>query len=255
MQKSSSLSKDWEGEDYHLNKEVPNGWDTYTLLLQPTDFMLFGSGFGSKDADMTYVREPYVKWDGKHGRICDDLEQVILVPASSVKGAISHRTAFYFNGKNEHFADKLVGKFDDYTGKNNPAISAIFGSEGIKDNRGKTIDKKRGKALFSDVIQTKHQKTSPQVIPHVAIDRFTGGAIDGALFQEETMYAQKENIHITIRVHESAFKGEYGDDIRSSFEMALKDVCRGLLSLGGGVNRGNGSFKGKLVKNGEVIYG
>ena len=32
-------------------------------------------------------------------------EEVLLVPAASVKGAISHRTAFYYNGKNDVFSD------------------------------------------------------------------------------------------------------------------------------------------------------
>ena len=39
-----------------------------------------------------------------------------------------------------------------------------------------------------------------------------------------------------------------------AFETALTDLCKGYLPLGGGVNRGNGTFKGSLKKNGETIY-
>ena len=42
--------------------------------------------------------------------------------------------------------------------------------------------------------------------------------------------------------------------IVKAFEAALTDLCKGYLPLGGGVNRGNGTFKGKLNKNGETIY-
>jgi hypothetical protein len=38
-----------------------------------------------------------------------------------------------------------------------------------------------------------------------------------------------------------------------AFERSMKDVCEGLLPLGGGVNRGNGYFSGVLLKNGEEI--
>ena len=37
-------------------------------------------------------------------------------------------------------------------------------------------------------------------------------------------------------------------------EDALKDLCTGMLPLGGGVNRGNGCFEGEIKRNGELIY-
>ena len=42
--------------------------------------------------------------------------------------------------------------------------------------------------------------------------------------------------------------------ILEAFETALTDLCKGYLPLGGSVNRGNGTFKGSLKKNGETIY-
>ena len=45
----------------------------------------------------------------------------------------------------------------------------------------------------------------------------------------------------------------YSDHVVEAFIKSLKDIKTGMLPLGGGVNRGNGCFSGKLYKNGELI--
>jgi hypothetical protein len=81
---------------------------------------------------------------------------------------------------------------------------------------------------------------------HVMIDRFTGGAKDGALFTEGVT-ATKETVVINIHVHESAFSN--GDKhIREAFEAALADLAEGRLLLGGGVAKGHGIFTGTIQK-------
>ena len=59
---------------------------------------------------------------------------------------------------------------------------------------------------------------------------------------------KKDNIIPENKKEETKF------NVKKAFEDSLKDVCMGLLPLGGGVNRGNGCFSGILTKNGEVIY-
>ena len=130
-------------------------------------------------------------------------------------------------------------------GKNNDAVKSIFGSEGEKDVESrKTIHKQRGNILISDVIQAKGNATA-KILNHVSIDRFTGGAIDGALFTEETLYAKGQDITIDILINNQAFKDE---KVEKAFESALKDITTGMLPLGGGVNRGNGCFTGTVTK-------
>ena len=47
----------------------------------------------------------------------------------------------------------------------------------------------------------------------------------------------------------SVFRDAFVDkNVQSAFESALKDVITGMLPLGGGVNRGNGVFTGKVAK-------
>lgn len=252
LKKSSSLSEEWQdAETVELKKTRAEGWTTYEIKLNPVDFMLFGSGFGNDKADMTFVRESFVDWSTIPAKI-KDREQVILIPASSVKGALSHRLAFHYNKLKKRFADALPEekKIDDFVGKKNEAVKIVFGSEGEKDLDGKMKDKQRGNVLMSDIIQ--EAKTSSKILNHVSIDRFTGGAIDGALFSEEALYAKGQTFELKLIVNNNAFED---NDVKTAFEDSLKDLCSGMLPLGGGVNRGNGCFEGTIKRNGEQIYG
>ena len=248
LAKSSSLSEEWQdAETIMLDKANSEGWISYKLQLKPVDFMLFGSGFGNDKADMTYVRESFVDWSGATAQV-KNREQVILIPASSIKGALSHRLAFHYNKIKGIFADTLAEgeKIEDFVGKNNEAVKAVFGSEGEKDTDGKMQNKQRGNVLMSDIIQ--QASTSLKILNHVSIDRFTGGAIDGALFSEETLYAKGQSFELKLLVNNSAFDDKV---VKTAFEETLKDLCSGMLPLGGGVNRGNGCFEGtiKITEN------
>lgn len=252
LKKSSSLSEEWQGaETIELKKPSATGWTTYTVKLKPIDFMLFGSGFGNDKADMSFVRESFVDWRNGNAQV-KNREQVILIPASSVKGALSHRLAFHYNRIKGVYADTLVAgeKIDDFVGKNNEAVKAVFGSEGEKDADGKMQNKLRGNVLMSDILQ--EAPVYPKVLNHVSIDRFTGGAIDGALYNEETLYAKGHSFELKLLVNNSAFDNK---DVKTAFEKTLEDLCSGMLPLGGGVNRGNGCFEGIIKRNGELIYG
>ena len=245
LEKSSSLAYDWEGNDYDTYPINDQNWIEYRLELQPLDFILFGSGFGNDNADMTFIQESYIDWSGKSA-VVKEREKSLLVPASSVKGAISHRVAFYYNQKKGVFADHLPSEdLSKYVGDNNVAVRTLFGSEGR--NGGK---KQRGNVLMSDVMQERLPSSSPKVLNHVKIDRFTGGAIDGALFDEAPLYAKEEKISLSFLVNHQSIVDQ---QIRESFEQALKDICSGMLPLGGGVNRGHGCFLGKIYKNGQSL--
>lgn len=247
LEKSSSLAQDWEGDNYDVTALYDSNWTSYCLELQPSDFILFGSGLGNENADMTFVRESYIDWP--EGKACiKERENNILVPASSVKGAISHRVAFHYNKLVGIYADQLpTDEFAKHVGDNNLAVRTLFGTEGRNGEQ-----KQRGCVLMSDVIQER-SSSSHKVLNHVAIDRFTGGAIDGALFDEEILYAKEEKtITLNFLVSNKAIEVEA---IKKAFEYTLNDICLGMLPLGGGVNRGNGCFTGKTYKNGELIYG
>ena len=85
-----------------------------------------------------------------------------------------------------------------------------------------------------------------RILNHVSIDRFTGGAISGALFNEEALFAGGAQFTMEILVRKDAAAED--PDILKAFENALDDACSGILPLGGGVNRGNGTFRGSWKK-------
>ena len=268
LKKSASLAETWDGfEPLELEKPQESRYTRYKLEITPKDFLFFGSGFGNEDVDHSYIKEQHITWDGdgNSGR-WHSQNLSLVVPASSVKGALAHRTAFHFNKLAERFAaDIPAEELANHSGKHNEAVCALFGSEGNdddnqpykKENATQRCDgKRRGHVLFADIVTLKNKKTDKKIHNHLKIDRFTGGAIEGALFDEEALLAHPDEpemlgLELLVDVDERINEDQR---IILAFEEALKDVCKGLLPLGGNVNKGYGQFEGKLLKDGNCIY-
>jgi CRISPR/Cas system CSM-associated protein Csm3 (group 7 of RAMP superfamily) len=266
LEKTSELNdKFWMAIEGKRPDAGETNWIKYELALIPDDFFLFGSGFGSEDgsADMSYVTEKVIDWESGEGKFTDEK---VLIPATSVKGALAHRTAFHFNRDIKLFSDQIMDggkmeamlkngygipeslkKFDSnnqehrlvMASEGNPAVRALFGYSANNN------DGQRGNVLFSDIFLSDKDKSKQKLLNHVAIDRFTGGAIEGALFSEEVA-ASKEQFNLKIFVKEGV-----NPDYLKAFECALNDICTGMLPLGGGTMRGHGCFNGELFKNGK----
>lgn len=268
LNKSASLADEWGGfEHFNLEEPQESRYTRYELKINPKDFMFFGSGFGNEDVDHSYIKERFIEWnkEGNIGR-WHSQDHSLVVPASSVKGALAHRTAFHFNKLAERFADDMPAEeLANHSGKYNEAVCALFGSEGNddkyesnkKENATERCDgKRRGHVLFADIIKLKNKKTDKKIHNHVKIDRFTGGAIEGALFDEEALIVHPDEpeklvLELLVDVDERINEDQR---IIQAFEEALKDVCEGMLPLGGNVNKGYGQFEGKLYKDGNCIY-
>lgn len=236
LKKSSDLSIEWDGWLENTIKTSDwNGWTKYTLTLKPEDFFLFGSGYGDSDVDMTPVKEKRVIWSGNHGVLSDEL---VLIPATAVKGALAHRVAFHYNKLKNRFAG-CTGDSMAKVGNENEAVRVLFGYE---DQKSKT--QVRGNLILSDEIKYEAKNTDI-ILNHVSIDRFTGGAIDGALFSEKSTYGKDMQFTLTIFVKNEALND---NTIKQALKNALNDICTGMLPLGGGVNRGNGVFTGSLTE-------
>jgi CRISPR/Cas system CMR subunit Cmr4 (Cas7 group RAMP superfamily) len=201
------------------------GWTSYALSLKPDNFFIFGSGLSNDKADMTSVKENIVNYEAKYL-----MSNQVLIPGSSVKGALAHRVAFYYN---------LITN-GNKVGKENEAVRTLFGCE-KKGNQ----ESSRGQVLISDVFRNLNTST---VFNHVCIDRFTGGAMEGFLFNEEVTYGGNQNFTLNISVENNALKDV---NVKSALEAALHDLCNGLLPLGGSINRGHGCFTGTLTKKEE----
>lgn len=245
LKKSSCLSSSWEFKKSQMLEEgrtsASTEWTKYRLELEPLDFFLFGSGMGDEDADNTPMTDIVVEWN-EQGKPCFS-KQKTLIPATSVKGALAHRTAYHFNKRKGIFAENLKSKEErnKYVGGCNDAVQALFGAsvDDVANKRGK-----RGNVILSDVIQ---HEVETKVFHHNKIDYFTGGTIDGALFQEKSIWGKGKIYELEILVDNKALADE---DVKWAFEQSLRDLCEGLLPLGGVTGRGNGVFK--LYKNGEL---
>ena len=225
-EKSSSLNTTYSKSFPKKQKEI--NYTTYTLKIKPDNFFMFGSGFGDDDANMTPVYEKIITWENNKGKFSNEQ---ILIPASSIKGAISHRTTYHYNLQNKLFIGNNEAK---------ESIKELFGEAKQSDDDLGC----KGKVLFSDCF---YKKADEKVFDHVSIDRFTGGAIDGALFQEKTISDnQKYSIEILL---EKDIKDEY----IKAFEKSLDDICSGMLPLGGATTKGHGVFSGKVFKDGVEL--
>ena len=238
LSKSSSLeNRYWDAVPVYaqVSSTVKDKMIEYELLLKPQDFVLFSSGFGDDEADMVPVTESKVVWSDK-GRFKNDL---ILVPASSVKGALSHRVAYHWNLAKGYYAGDTNAK----VGSENPAVRSLFGYE---DAANKV--QVRGNVFLSDVFVDTPVRN--KVLSHVSIDRFTGGARNGALFQEKTAFVSETQIRLSVAVLADACEDM---EVKNALEAALRDICDSRLPLGGGVNRGNGLFAGDITCNGKTL--
>lgn len=232
LEKSSSLKEEWKGwKDVNYEENGKNQkWARYILKLKPESSLLFASGFGDKEADKTPKKEQRIEW--RYGKPVLT-EAYKLVPASSVKGTISHRTAFHFNRLCKKWADEITD-WKACVGASNKAVLTLFGGE---DRNGNL---RRGNVIVSDIyFEAKEQKFN-----HVSIDNYTGGAYPGHLFNEKVVW--DKNLELTLDIYVEKVILESNQRVKEAFESALSDLCNGFLPLGGGINRGHGVFIGKM---------
>jgi CRISPR/Cas system CMR subunit Cmr4 (Cas7 group RAMP superfamily) len=225
---------------------------TFTIRLDARDFWRIGQGDGpigayQKEPDLVPKVEPVVDWSRGTGTL---ITRVALVPGSSVKGALAHRTAFHWNAlaPDGAFAEdvdpvKLVewDKSEDCAG-----VRALFGYAKDRDSAAGRSRDDTGRAGFI-IIEDVHVdlsaaaiETHVQAMIHNSIDRFTGGVRARMLFTEELLYRQTLELRVTL------LPGiEQSDPMaRRAFARALRDLCEGRLALGGGTTKGHGVFIG-----------
>lgn len=208
---------------YELLKDC-NDVEKIELKLQfPLGFRV-GGGFRSflkskHSADMLPYSEKVIKWTGDIG----EFESVprITIPGSSVKGALRHRAAYHLARINKNW---------DYKSEDD-GLSELFGyAANLKDL--KSIGQV-GKLWFTDLYL---EDTKTYELSRNSIDRFTGGTLDGALFQEENVYsstAYETCVYLDKKIDKES--NEF-----KAFKWALEDLKAGRLALGGGSGHGLG---------------
>lgn len=229
----------------------------YVLKIMPENVFLFGAGFGDSEADSIGVREKVVDYDKG-----DLSEAKLLIPASSIKGAIAQRTRYYINTYLGNLIDSTQNA--ELDNKSHQIHATLFGSADSSDksndtkssnadfnNTKSSQDATKGKILISDIYLDFDKKKDSQIFAHNSIDRFTGGCVDGALFQEKADFGSEFVLNIFV---DTSHKSQDFEIALQSFEKALNDICAGFLPLGAASSKGHGFFSGSLEKNGVKIH-
>lgn len=167
--------------------------------------LLIGGG-DTDEADIVCYQTPVIDYWAKK------LKRRYAIPSTSIKGVIRHSveriaTALYSTDEAEEIADALFGN--------------VKGSNTCV-----------GKVTFFDAMLPAIKET--KIVQHVAVDRFTGGALEGALYNEAPVW--EPELHFTVRVQFDALSEQEG----MLLSHAMMDLCSGRVSLGSGANRGNG---------------
>jgi hypothetical protein len=214
-------------------------WTRIEFDLVPTDwFAVHGAapwttpaeGPDAKAPDQNPVRETRVVWGDRGGRVT---EPELYIPGTSIKGALAHRVAFHHNRLCCRFADKPSDAAPP-VGESSPAVRELFGA--MKGGPGEA---RRGRVHVDDVV------LGPDVpserLTHVAIDRFTGGALHGKLYEERVLAAPPRPMRVRVLVRGL---GEIPDvGILEALRAALADLAEERLALGAGASRGHGYFR------------
>lgn len=241
INKSSRLKieKDWDDWKNGTLDFLEQKWIKYDIDLKAKDFFLFAGVTGDNEADMIPVKENVVEWNDNKGNISE--RSYFLIPATSIKGALAHRTAYYYNKANGIYADTIAPEAcEAHIGSNNNAVRDLFGlaiNDAIKE------DGQRGNVILHDVYI---QSLNEYKFNHVCIDRFTGGNMQGFLFNEKTTYTYNDENTFSMTIYVNR---KVDDKSIDAFENALIDLCMGMLPLGGNVNKGHGIFNGNIKKD------
>jgi CRISPR/Cas system CSM-associated protein Csm3 (group 7 of RAMP superfamily) len=218
------LTSDFSRKDNLTSKSVVS-------LKQPVNELFIHADFGIKTSLL--IKNYYDPFLNEN-----DIDSVHLksnntniLSGSSVKGAL--------RGRSERIIHTL--------GLEPGILTDLFGDV-EKDKNGKP--KKNGKALPARLFidETFISGVSEEVQHRIKIDRFSGGTIEGALFDSIPLFPKRTdathdvNFRITIRVEKAK------DDDLGLLLLLLKDLGTGDLPLGGEKNIGRGVLSGKKIK-------
>lgn len=230
-----------------LVRPTPN-LHSIAITLTARDFWRIGQGVEAVDkktqgkmANMLPKLETIVTWQTNGARL---RPRIAILPASSIKGALAHRSAYHWHLLKqcfvEDFEPEALAQWD--TSTHCEAIRALFGyakDHDETDPKAKT-DAAAGCIVIDDIyLDVDALALKSKVLTHNSTDRFTGGVRERMLFTEELLYQTEVTLHITLLPRFATLEAE----IRTAFQRALQDLCDGKLAIGAGDTKGHGYFR------------
>ncbi len=164
-----------------------------------------------------------------------------VIPGSSLKGAIRARAERIANTileekKAQEIICELFGYVKGECRKNNkPQQERANNTTDEPDLK----DAKRGRVRVQEITLAPNDFPA-ELQTRIRVDRFTGGVIEGGLFDSMPIFAPKEGKTMTLRLEID----DYKDHEAGLLLLVLKDLWSGDLAIGGEKNIGRGMFEG-----------
>jgi len=123
----------------------------------------------------------------------------------------------------------------------------VFGHGGGADEESAAVGR-RAAVRFADSMVGS---PVPAERTHIAIDRFTGGVLDGALYTTEVLEGGTFAIEATLLPGETS--GQRREEIAGLLRLVLEDLNDGIIGMGGGTTRGYGSVRVEFGASSGVL--
>ncbi len=238
---------------------------TILLDVEPEDFWIIGLGDivrsaqvrDGKEADIRSVFERRIVWKQQdpeeRGAVSD--EPFALVPASAIKGALRHRTAFHVRRLRRAWCTATPEDASEPV-----EVAELFGEVLDHHDRGQ-----RGHLLLEDQYLPLEPGNGLREgwLDHVSIDRFTQGPVDRMLFSEAPLYGGRLRIRIDVDRAGTALNASKGAGAEPgrgvaplawrALRCAIDDLIAGRLAIGGGANRGHGYLRGSITSGADWL--
>ena len=151
----------------------------------------------------------------------EDKSVALFVPGTSVKGVLRHQ----------------CGRILQALGSNGELVNTLFGYSNDDDK-----DSRKGRVMVDEIYFDKQFNQEEQ--PRIRVDRFTGGAMNGALFQDHPVRNTKGDA-VTFPLRMTV---KNCNDAEAGLVMLLvKDLMTGQVTLGANRTIGYGRVQGKSV--------
>jgi len=210
LENGSSYSDDKEDDKEDVKEDDKNLQESHCLAinmkLKPTTPFFIGGGTPKADADDASLQS--------RGHY--------IVSAKSMKGALRHH------------AYRIANTVHDETIANE-LCNAIFGN---RDSKILTKSK-----FWTTDAQLKNPDVKKEQM-QVKIDRFTGGAIDSALFSTEPVWP-KDDSSVKVKWKLAVMDEKYKKAAIGLLLLVARDLMRELLPVGGNKAIGRGRFENK----------
>ncbi len=149
-----------------------------------------------------------------------------VLPGTSIMGAIRHRALKILKTLNKKEPDEIM--------------NGLFGIVKVGGNGNSYENKSKGRVKVAEAI-IKKENVSSELQTRIKIDRFTGGTIDGALFDSMPLWQKEDSDTIKICMTINDFNPwEAGLLLH-----VLKDLWTGDLAIGGEKSIGRGTLVGR----------